>query len=330
MPLPNAGRRRAARFSLFAAALFALGAPAAQAQTKLSHPIRLIVPYVPGGGTDILSRLLGPSLAEEFGVSVVIENRPGGGSTIGTQLVARAPADGYTLGMIDAAFITNPSLMKSLPYDTMKDFTPMVLVATSPLVMVVPTNSPAKSVAEFVTYAKAKAGKISFGSAGVGTGVHLAAEQFRAAAKLDMTHIPYKGTGQAVTELVGGQTDMMFTTQSAAHPMTTAGRMRALAITSPKRSAVMPEVPTMTEAGYPMVDAVTINGIVGPLGMPADITQRVNAAMNRALKNREILQKMNDQGFAPAGGSPEDFAKWIRVEVPKWSKIIREAGITAE
>lgn len=302
----------------------------AQAQTKLTHPIRLIVPYVPGGGTDILSRLLGPALGDEFGVSVVIDNRPGGGSTIGTQLVAKAPADGYTLGMMDAAFITNPNLMKSLPYDTLKDFTPMVLVATSPLVLVVPTNSPAKTVAEFVAYAKSRNGQVSFGSAGVGTGVHLAAEQFRAAAGLQMTHIPYKGTGQAVTELVGGQTDMMFTTQSSAKPMSSAGRMRALAITAPKRSPIMPEVPTMTEAGFPAVDAVTINGIVGPAGMPAEFTQRVNAAMNRALKNREILEKMNEQGFVPAGGSPEDFAAWIRNEIPKWGRIIKAAGITAE
>ncbi|MDB5804969.1 MAG: hypothetical protein JWN73_2291 [Betaproteobacteria bacterium] len=318
------------RLGLALAATAAMLPGAAQAQTKIIHPLRLIVPYVPGGSTDILSRLLGPALGEEFGQSVVIDNRPGGGSTIGTQFVAKAAADGYTLGMMDAAFITNPSLMKTLPYDTLKDFTPIVLVATSPLVMVVPTASPAKSVAEFVTYAKSRNGKISFGSAGIGTGVHLAAEQFRAATGLNMTHIPYKGTGQAVTELVSGQTDMMFTTQSSAKPMSAAGRMRPLGITSPKRSAVMPDVPTFIEAGWPMVDAVTINGIVGPAGMPADYVKRVNAAMNRALKNKEILEKMADQGFVPAGGSPEDFAAWIRSEIPKWNKIVKDADIKVE
>jgi len=316
---------------LLAAALGLLaGAGAAQAQTRITHPIRLIVPYVPGGGTDILSRLLGPALGDEFGQSVVIDNRPGGSSTIGTQMVAKAAPDGYTLGMIDAAFVTNPSLMKQLPYDTLKDFTPMVLVATSPLVMVVPATSPVKSVAEFVAYAKARPGKISFGSAGVGTGVHLAAEQFRAATGLSMTHIPYKGTGQAVTELVGGQTDMMFTTQSSARPMSAAGRMRPLGITSPKRSAIMPDVPTFIETGFPAVDAVTINGIVGPPGMPADFVKRVNAAMNRALKNREIQDKMAEQGFVAAGGSPEEFAAWIRSEIPKWSKIVKDADIKVE
>jgi tripartite-type tricarboxylate transporter receptor subunit TctC len=331
MRIAPAGRRFAARGLAAALALLAgAGATQVQAQTKITHPIRLIVPYVPGGGTDILSRLLGPALGDEFGQSVVIDNRPGGGSTIGTQMVAKAAPDGYTLGMIDAAFVTNPSLMKQLPYDTLKDFTPMVLVATSPLVMVVPATSPVKSVAEFVAYAKARPGKISFGSAGVGTGVHLAAEQFRAATGLVMTHIPYKGTGQAVTELVGGQTDMMFTTQSSARPMSAAGRMRPLGITSPKRSAIMPDVPTFAEAGFPMVDAVTINGIVGPPGMPGDFVKRVNAAMNKALKNREILDKMAEQGFIPAGGSPEEFAGWIRSEIPKWGKIVKDADIKAE
>ena len=325
-----AARPRVAALLLALTAALAATPGMAQAQTKIVHPIRLIVPYVPGGGTDILSRLLGPALGEEFGQSVVIDNRPGGSSTIGTQFVAKAAPDGYTLGMIDAAFITNPSLMKQLPYDTLKDFTPMVLVATSPLVMVVPASSPAKNVAEFVTYAKSRPGKISFGSAGVGTGVHLAAEQFRAAAGLSMTHIPYKGSGQAVTELVGGQTDMMFTTQSSAKPMSTAGRMRPLGITSPKRSAIMPEVPTFAETGFPMVDAVTINGIVGPAGMPPDFVKRVNAAMNKALKNRETLEKMAEQGFVPAGGSPEDFAAWIRSEIPKWNKIIKDADIKVD
>jgi tripartite-type tricarboxylate transporter receptor subunit TctC len=311
------------------ALLAALPAPAG-AQTRISHPIRLIVPYVPGGGTDILSRLLGPAIGDEFGQQVVIDNRPGGGSTIGTQIVAKAAPDGTTIGMIDAAFITNPSLVARLPYDTLKDFTPIVLVATSPLVMVVPTSLPVKTVREFVAYAKARPGQLSFGSAGTGTGVHLAAEQFRAAAGLEMLHIPYKGTGQAVTELIGGQTSMLFATQSSAKPMSAAGRMRALAITSARRSAIMPEVPTFIEAGYPAVDAITINGIVAPAGTPADYVQRVNAAVQRALKNRDLLDKMTEQGFNTAGGSPEEFAAWIRTEIPKWHKVIEDAGIKME
>lgn len=327
---PSARLTLVCKAALAAALTFASGAAFSQTPAKLAHPIRLIVPYVPGGGTDILSRLLGNSIADEFGTSIVIDNRPGGGSTIGTQFVAKAAPDGLTIGMIDAAFITNPSLMKSLPYDTLKDFTPIVLVATSPLVMAVPGNAQSKNVAEFIAFAKSRAGKVSFGSAGIGTGVHLAAEQFRAATGVAMTHIPYKGTGQAVTELVGGQTDMLFLTQSSAKPMTASGRMRSLAITSPKRSTIMPDVPTFKEAGYPMVDAVTINGIVGPVGLPADYIRRVNAAVNKALKDKSILDKMVEQGFDAEGGTPQDFDAWIRREIPKWAKIIKDADVKVE
>jgi tripartite-type tricarboxylate transporter receptor subunit TctC len=304
--------------------------PAARAQTVIAHPIRMIVPYVPGGGTDILARLLGPAIGSEFGQQVVIDNRPGGGSTIGTQMVARAVPDGLTIGMIDAAFVTNPSLVARLPYDTLKDFEPVVLVATSPLVMVVPAGLPIKTVREFIDYARARPGQISFGSAGTGTGVHLAAEQFGAAAGLTMLHIPYKGTGQAITELIGGQTTMLFVTQSSARPMSAAGRLRALAITSAARSRVMPEVPTFAQAGFPGVDAVTINGIIAPMGTSGDYVQRLNAAVRQALRNPELEGKMSEQGFEAAGGSPEEFAAWIRTQIPKWHKIIKDAGIQME
>lgn len=302
-------------------------APVAHAQTQINRPIRLIVPYVPGGGTDLLARLIGPYIGEEFGQQVVIDNRPGGGSTIGTQAVAKAPPDGLTIGMIDAAFITNPSLVAKLPYDTLKDFAPIVLVATSPLVMVVNPALPVKTVKEFVAYVKAHPGQTSFGSAGQGTGVHLAAEQFRTQAGLDMIHIPYKGTGQAITELIGGQTTTLFTVQTGAKPMTDAGRLRALAITSPKRSTVMPEVATFIESGFPGVDAVSINGLVAPAGTPPDYVQRVNAAVNRAMKTRALQDKMVEQGFNLAGGTPDEFAAWIRTEIPKWNKIVKDAGL---
>lgn len=310
--------------------LSVFAAPLVHAQTQITRPIRLIVPYVPGGGTDLLARLVGPSIAEEFGQQVVIDNRAGGGSTIGTQAVAKALPDGLTIGMIDAAFITNPSLVAKLPYDTLKDFTPIVLVATSALVMVVNPALPVKTVKEFVAYVKANPGKTSFGSAGQGTGVHLAAEQFRAQAGLDMIHIPYKGTGQAITELVGGQTTTLFSTQTGAKPMTDAGRLRALAITSPRRSTVMPDVPTFAEAGFPGVDAVSINGLIAPAGTPADFVQRVNAAVNRALKTRALQDKLTEQGFTLAGGTPDEFAAWIRTEIPKWSKVVKDAGLKIE
>jgi tripartite-type tricarboxylate transporter receptor subunit TctC len=265
-----------------------------------------------------------------LGQPVVVENRPGGGSTIGTLAVAKAPPDGFTLGMIDAAFITNPSLVSKLPYDTLKDFSPIVLVATSPLVLVVHPDLAAHNVKDLISLAKANPGKLSFGSAGLGTGVHLAGEQFRAQAGLDMVHVPYKGAGQAVSELVGGQINLLFSTMTGTKGMVDAGRLRPLAITSPKRSNVMPNVPTFVESGLPGVDAGTINGLVAPVGTPAEFIQRVNAAVNRALKNPVVLAKLNEQGFAVAGGTPEEFGAWIRTEIPKWSKIIKDANIKVE
>jgi tripartite-type tricarboxylate transporter receptor subunit TctC len=312
------------------AALAISAAPSCLSQTQINRPIRLIVPYVPGGGTDILARLIGPYIGEEFGQQVVIENRPGGGSTIGTLAVAKAAPDGQTIGMIDAAFVTNPSLVAKLPYDTLKDFVPVVLLATSPLVMVINPALPVKTVKEFVAYVKAHPGQTSFGSAGQGTGVHLAAEQFRTQAGLDMIHIPYKGTGQAITELIGGQTTTLFTIQTAAKPMIDAGRLRALAITSSQRTTVMPEVATFVESGFAGVDAVTINGLVAPAGTPPDYVRRVNAAVNRAIRTRGLQEKLVEQGFNLAGGTPEEFAAWLRSEIPKWNKVVKDAGLKME
>lgn len=301
-----------------------------QIQTQITKPIRLIVPYGPGGATDALARLVAPYVGEEFGQQVVIENRPGGGSTIGTLAVAKAEPDGLTIGMIDAAFITNPNLVAKLPYDTLKDFKPIVLVATSPLVLVVNPATPAQTLKEFVAYAKANPNKVTFGSAGQGTGVHLAAEQFRAYAGVTMLHVPFKGTGEAVTQLVGGQITAIFSTQTGAKPMIDANRLRALAITSQKRSDLLPNVPTFAESGYKDVDASTINGLIAPKGTPDDYIQRVNTAVNRALKNPALISRLDQQGFVIAGGTPKQFAEWIPKEIGKWEKIIKDANIKAQ
>jgi tripartite-type tricarboxylate transporter receptor subunit TctC len=302
----------------------------AVAQTQITRPIRLIVPYVPGGGTDTLSRLLGPFISEEFSQQVVIDNRAGGSSTIGTLIVARANPDGHTIGMIDAAFVVNPSLLGKLPYDTLKDFTPIVLVATAPLVLVVNAAVPAKSVRELIALAKTQPGKLSFGSAGNGTAVHLAGEQLRTVGGIDVQHIPYKGAGQSLTELLGGQITMVFATQSGIKAQVASGRLRALAITSPKRTQAMPDVMTFSEAGYVAIDAVTINGIVAPANTPKDFVQRVNAAANRALQKAEMQAKLVDLGFEVAGGTPDEFGAWIRKEIVKWAKIVKDSGAKAE
>ncbi len=300
------------------------------AQTRITRPIRLIVPYVPGGGTDALSRFVAPSISDEFGQPVVIDNRAGGSSTIGTGIVARATPDGHTIGMIDAAFLINPSLFPKMPYDALKDFAPLAFVATAPLVLMVHVSVPAKSVKELIALAKSQPGKFNFGSAGNGSAVHLAGEQLRAAGGIDLLHIPYKGTGQSISDLVGGQLNMIFSTQSVAKPLHTASRVRALAITSPKRTHVMPDLPTFIEAGLPSVDSATINGLLAPAGTPKDFLQRANAAVQRALKSRELQDRLAELGFEIAGGSPEDFAQWIRGEIPKWAKVVKAANVRIE
>ena len=312
-----------------AAGLLAAGTTAT-AQTKITRPIRLIVPYVPGGATDILSRLLGPFISEEFGQQVVVDNRAGGSSTIGTQMVARAAPDGHTIGMIDAAYLINPSLFAKLPYDSLKDFEPAVLVASAPLVLVVHPGVAASSVKELIALAKANPGKLMFGSAGNGTAVHLAAEQLRTSAGIDVVHVPYKGTGQSFADIASGQLTMLFVTQATGKPMSAAGRVRALAITSPKRTQIMPDLMTFVEAGYPAVDAATINGLLAPAGTPKDYIRRLNAAVVRALKTRAVQDKLMELGFDIVGNTPEEFGAWIRREMVKWDKVIKDAGVRVE
>jgi tripartite-type tricarboxylate transporter receptor subunit TctC len=314
---------------LFAALMLSCALVTAHAQTQITRPIRIIVPYVPGGGTDTLTRLIGPYMSEEFAQQVIIDNRPGGSSTIGTQLVAKAQPDGEVIGMIDAAFVINPSLLGALPYDTLKDFAPISLIAVSPLVLCVHPQLPVKSVKELVALAKSRPGKIHFGSAGNGTAVHLAGEQFRSVTGTDIVHVPYKGAGQAITDLIGGQIEMAFSTQSSVKQYVSAGRLRALAITTPKRTTVMPEVMTFTEAGYPGVDAKTINGLVGPAGTPKDYIARVHRAVQKALRQPEFQAKLAELGFEQVGNTPEEFAKYIRTEIEKWGRVVKASGAKA-
>jgi len=311
-------------------ALFFVLVPTLQAQTQITRSIRLIVPYAPGGATDALTRLIAPYIGDEFGQQAVVENRPGAGSTIGTLAIAKAEPDGLTIGMIDAAFITNPSLLSKLPYDTQKDFTPIVFIATSPLILVVNPALAANTVPELIAYAKVNVDKVTFGSAGQGTGAHLAAEQFRSQAAIQMLNVPFKGAGEAITQLIGGQITAIFSTQTGTKAMLDAGRVKALAITSKARSDLFPNVPTFTEAGLPHVDASTINGLIAPAGTPADYVNRVNAAVNKALKDPSLQAKLMQQGFVTVGGTPSDFATWIPAEIVKWAKIIKEANIKVE
>ena len=297
------------------------------AQTLITQPIRLIVPYVPGGGTDTLSRLLAPYIGEEFGQQVIIDNRAGGGSTIGTQAVARAAPDGHTIGMIDAAFVSNPSLYGKLPYDTLRDFVHVSLVATAPLVLCVHPGVPATSVRELIALAKSSPGKLTFGSAGNGTGVHIAGEQLRMSAGIDIVHVPYKGAGQQVNDLLGGQTTMGFFIPSIAKAQTSGGRLRALATTGAKRTQVLPHVMSFAEVAYPGVDASTLNGIIAPAGAPADYVRRLNAVIVRSLRRQDIQDKFFELGYEIAGSTPGEFTALLESDISKLSKVIKEAGI---
>jgi tripartite-type tricarboxylate transporter receptor subunit TctC len=316
------------RLSVILIAFACLSVGSAFAQT--GQQIRMIVPYVPGGGTDTLARLLAPAISDEFGQQVVVDNRAGAGSRIGTELVARAAPDGRTIGMIDAAFVSNPGLYSKLPYDTLKDFVHVSLVATSPLVLVVHPDVKASSVGELIALAKASPGKLSFGSAGRGGGTHLAGEQLRMAAGLDIVHVPYKGAGQQVTDLLGGQTTMGFFVPGVAKGHIDSGRFRALAVTGAKRMELFPNVASFAEIGLPSVDASGINGIVAPAGTPRDIVMRINGAVARALQSPEIQKRLRDTGFQALGGKPEDFSQMLRTAIPKMTEVIRAAGITVD
>ncbi len=298
-------------------------AGAALAQTRHTRPIRLIVPYVPGGGSDTIGRLLAPYITEEFGQQVVIDNRGGANSTIGTHLIARAAPDGHTFGMIDSAFVINPAVQQTLPYDTLKDFAPIALVRAAPLVLLVHPSLPAATLKDFIAYARVRPGKLTYGSAGTGSGQHLAGAQFHKAAALDITHIPYKGSGQAMADLLGAQISLMYITQSVANPHIAGGKLRPLAISSVKRSRFNPDIITFAEAGFPSVNAATINGIIAPAGTPRDVVQRLNTMVARVLKSRELEKKLPDLEFDGEVLTPEQFGAWIRAEVEKWHKLFK-------
>ena len=320
-------RRNFTRAALAVSAIFAF-CNGALAQDK--GPIKLIVPFVPGGSTDTVARLIAPVMANELGVSVVVENRAGAGGTVGLAAVAKAAPDGTTLGMTDSAFVVNPALIAKLPYDTQKDLLPVALIASSPQVLMVHPQVPARSVKELVDLAKASPGKLSFATAGNGTAIHIAAEQMRIAAGIDLLHVPYKGLGPAMTDAMGGQVTMVFGGPHTAKQQVATGKLRALAITGARRSPAMPDVMSFAEAGYPAVDMVTSNGMVAPAGTPPEVLQRINAAVNKALASPEVKQQFATLGLEAVGGTPEQFRAWIAREIPKWADLAKKANLRAE
>ena len=301
------------------------------AQAWPTKPIRMIVPLAPGATADIVARVFAEELGKSLGQTVVVDNKTGAGGTIATAELARAPADGYTMGLVSqGTMVFNIGLYKTPGYDPLKDFVPVALVRAAPLMLVVHPSTPVQHLKDFVAWAKARPGKLTYGSAGTGSGQHLAGAQFHKAAGLDIIHVPYKGGGQALTDMLGAQISLMYLTQSVANPHVAGNRLRPLAISSAKRSRFNPDVVTFAEAGYPGVNAVTINGMVAPAGMPRDVVQRLNALVARVLKSRELEKKLPDLEFDGEVLSPEQFGAWIRAEIDKWGKVIKTSGIKVE
>jgi len=309
------------------AAVAILGfACAAVAQPYPSKPIRFIVAAAPGGGTDFVARLMGNKLAEALGQQVVVDNRPGAGSTIGFELGARAAPDGYTFTMISPSYAISPSLYP-IKYDALNDYTPVIPVARGPYVVVVHPSLPVRTTRELVALAKARPEQITYGSSGQGAIVHLTTELFLYQAGVRMTHVPYKGGGPAMTDLIAGQIQLVFATTQVGLTQAKAGRLRALAVTTPERIAAEPDIPTVAESGVPGYEVTNWHGLIGPKGVPRAIVERLNAEMTRILRLKEMEDRLQADGMSPAGGTPERLFEQIRKEIEQWRQVVARAGI---
>ena len=310
--------------------VLSLAAGAASAQTYPNHAVRLVVPFLAGGSTDIVGRTVAQKLSEMWGQPVVVDNRPGGSTMIGTEAVARAAPDGYTLLMTPAPFTINPSLVAKVAYDALNDFAPVTLINTTPLVMVVNPGVPAKNVREFIALAKAKPGKLNFGSSGTGGSNHLAGELFNAMAGLKMAHIPYKGNAGALTDLVGGHLDVVYNGLTSALALVKGRKLRALAMTSLKRNATLPDVPTLDESGLKGFEAVAWNGLTAPAKTPREVIAKINADVLKVVNSPELKERLKAEGSDPVGNTPEQFGVFLRDEIAKWAKVIKFANVKPE
>ena len=292
-----------------------------------NKPIKIVAPVQPGGGVDLVARQVGERLTKAFGQPVIVENQSGGGGIVGSQVTARAAPDGYTLmvGYV-GTHGTNPAVRK-LPYDAIKDFTPIAMVGGTPNVLVVPPSIPAKTLQEFIAYAKANKGKLSYGSSGQGTLTHLAMEQLKVAADFDMQHVAYRGIGPAITDILGGQTQASFPGLAAALPHMKAGKMRPLAITGTKRHPLLPDVPTFEELGYKGFDGVQWYGIVGPANLPPTIVTTLNTEINKMLADATFAERLSAEALQPMPMTPQQFGQYLREDIAKWTKVAKERNI---
>jgi tripartite-type tricarboxylate transporter receptor subunit TctC len=315
--------------SLAFAALTAIVPLSAQAQAWPSkQPIKFVVPYPPGGASDVTARVLGVKLAEALGQAVVVENRPGANGILALELVAKSAPDGYTILMANLGpNAINPGVYQKLPYDPIKGFTPITLTSVVPLVVLVAPTMPVKSMPELISYAKANPGKLTYASAGNGASNHLAGEMIKTMTGIDMVHVPYKGDSPAITDVAAGTVSMMFPTVVAGIPHVKSGKLRALAVTSMKRSSSMPDVPTVSEAGIPGFEAVSWGGVMGPGGLPPEITNRLNSEIVRILKMPDVAEKLASLGADIVGSTPDEFATYLKAEIAKWGKVAHDNNI---
>jgi tripartite-type tricarboxylate transporter receptor subunit TctC len=321
------------RYAVVLSAWLALALSAVPGFAQKGYPdkaIRMIVPFAPGGSNDIMGRLVAGKLTESMGQQVVVDNRPGASGIIGTDLAAKAAPDGYTLLVMSLTFAVNPSIRSKLPYDTEKDLIPVTLIASAPLILVVHPSLPVKSVKELIAYAKANPGKLNFGSGGPGSTPHLAGEMLKTMAGLQMTHVPYKGGGPALADLVGGQIQLMLENIPSTLPFVKSGRLRVLAVTSKERSPTVPDVPTLDEAGLKGYELTGWNGLFVPRGTARAIVTRLHTETVKALTVPDVKQRLAAMSAVPGGEPPEKFAAFIKAEIAKWAKIAKQAGLRVE
>jgi tripartite-type tricarboxylate transporter receptor subunit TctC len=299
----------------------------AAAQEYPARPVRMIVPFPPGGGTDFFARILAQKLNESLGVTFVVDNRPGAGGIVGTDLAAKAKPDGYTIVLVSTSHAINPSLHRKLPFDPARDFSPVTMLASGPLLLVVHPSLPARNVRDLIAIAKARPGMLTVASAGNGTPPHLACELFKTLTGVDMVHVPYKGNGPAYVDLVAGQVSVMFPSIATALPIVKGGKLRPLAVTSANRSRIAPELPTIAEGGVPGYELSSWYGLLAPAGTPTAIVSKLQQEVSKFFKGAELMEKLLSQGVEPLANLPDEFAAALTAEIAKWNKLARAAGI---
>jgi len=316
------------RYALLLIASFAAGA--SPAQDYPSRPVRIVVPFAPGGSTDVLARLVGQKLGERSGQPVIVENRAGAGGNIGAELVAKSTPDGYTLLLGGVPHAISANLYSRLPYDLARDLTAIAEIASFPSAIVLHPSLPANSVKELIALARARPGQLSFGSAGVGSPNHLALELFQTAAGIRMVHVPYKGSGQLIGDLLAGQVQLASMGLPVAMPHVQSGKLRAIAVTGAARSSLLPEVPTVGEAGLPGFEVTSWYGVFGPAGLPADIVAKLNSGIGSAVTSPDVKERLAALGAEPSVKSPDQFDRYVREEIKKWAKVVKDSGAKAE